>query len=103
MVSIVMPILRNAWKCVPSEYDPAIWPKSLIDAAFVALTVAAWYRDRPAFAALAAAVLTLATMPAVYVVLNYVASGQFFTPWFRYGFSMMPFVATAREKAEGGS
>jgi hypothetical protein len=64
-------------------------------AGLLALTVAAWYRDRPAFAALAAAVLTLATMPAVYVVLNYVASGQFFTPWFRYGFSMMPFVVAA--------
>ena len=67
----------------------AVW------AGLLALTVAAWYRDRPAFAALAAAVLTLATMPAVYVVLNYVASGQFFTPWFRYGFSMMPFVVAA--------
>jgi len=67
----------------------AVW------AALLALTVAAWFRDRPAFAALAAAVLTLATMPAVYVVLNYVASHQFFTPWFRYGFSMMPFVVAA--------
>jgi len=67
----------------------AVWAGLLV------LTVSAWYRDRPAFAALAAAVLTLATMPAVYVVLNYVASGQFFTPWFRYGFSMMPFVVAA--------
>ena len=67
----------------------AVW------AALLALTVAAWFRDRLAFAALAAAVLCLATMPALYVVLNYVASHQFFTPWFRYGFSMMPFVVGA--------
>jgi hypothetical protein len=67
----------------------AVW------AALLALTVAAWFRDRLAFAALAAAVLCLATMPALYVVLNYLASHQFFTPWFRYGFSMMPFVVAA--------
>ena len=67
----------------------AVW------AALLALTVAAWFRDRAAFAALAAAAACLATMPALYVVLNYVASHQFFTPWFRYGFSMMPFVVAA--------
>ena len=67
----------------------------LVWAGLLALTVAAWFRDRPAFAALAAAALALATMPAVYVVLNYVASHQFFTPWFRYGFSMMPFAFAA--------
>jgi hypothetical protein len=67
----------------------AVW------AGLLALTVAAWFRDRAAFAALAAATVCLATMPALYVVLNYVASHQFFTPWFRYGFSMMPFVVAA--------
>jgi hypothetical protein len=67
----------------------AVW------AGLLALTVAAWFRDRAAFAALAAAVACLAVMPALYVVLNYIASHQFFTPWFRYGFSMMPFVVAA--------
>ena len=61
----------------------------------MALTVAAWFRDRQAFAALAATMVALISMPLVYVVLNYVASGQYFTPWFRYGFSMMPFAAAA--------
>jgi hypothetical protein len=78
----------------------AVW------AALLALTVAAWFRDRSAFAALAAAAACLATMPALYVVLNYVASHQFFTPWFRYGFSMMPFVfaaiATGLRRRVGG-
>src|SRR6476469_2000490 len=58
----------------------AVW------AGLLALTVAAWFRDRAAFSALAAAVACLAVMPALYVVLNYIASHQFFTPWFRYGF-----------------
>lgn len=72
----------------------------------VGLTVAAWFRDRRAFAALSASLTCLIVMPAAYVLMNYLLSGQFFTPWFRYGFSMMPFAfasiaAGVRHRATG--
>lgn len=61
----------------------------------VGLTVVSWFRDRTTFAALLAATLGVIVMPWVYVVLNYVTSGQYFDVPYRYGFSMFPFIAAA--------
>ena len=47
------------------------------------------------FTAVVASLAALLTLPVAYVLLWYWAEGRYFTPWFRFGLAMMPFVAAS--------
>ncbi len=82
-----------AWLTVDPRWYDAIRIAGLMIT--VLLTVVAWFRDRMVWAALTASLVVLVGAPAVYVLLNYYSTSQFFDPGARYGFAMLPFLTAS--------
>ena len=82
-----------AWLTVDPRWYDAIRIAGLMIT--VLLTVVAWFRDRMVWAALTASLVVLVGAPAVYVLLNYYSTRQFFDPGARYGFAMLPFLTAS--------
>jgi len=87
---------RDLWFRWLSGRDYLISPLLMVTAAgLLALLVASWFRNRRVFPIVTAALLTMAIAAPVYVVTNYVVNGVYFDVNFRYGLSVLPFVAVA--------
>ena len=87
---------RDLWFRWLSGRDYLISPLLMVTAAgLLALLVASWFRNRRVFPIVTAALLTMAIAAPVYVVTNYVVNGVYFDVNFRYGLSVLPFVAAA--------
>ena len=61
----------------------------------VGLVARAWSRASKTFPALVASLVAVLVLPVAFVLLWYWAQGRYFTPWFRFGLAMMPFLAAS--------